>query len=50
MIDEMLETPEETTEATATTQDKTEKTKDKSKDPDPYCCTPPDNDPGPIGG
>ena len=48
MIHEMIEKPEKT--ANAASNDKSVEPKDKTEDPDPFCCTPPDNDPGPIGG
>ncbi len=49
MIEEMLKTDTATEYKAKEKKDKKDK-KDKSKDPDPGCCTPPDNDPGPIGG
>ena len=50
MIEDLLETTDTATkDKPKPVKDKKDK-KDKDKDPDPGCCTPPDNDPGPIGG
>ncbi len=51
MIHEMTEPQDEKTRpAAATAPDTTGDPKEGGKDYDPYCCTPPDENPGPIGG
>jgi hypothetical protein len=50
MIEDMLETTDEAITDKLKAKKEEKDKKDKSTDPDPYCCTPPDTDPGPIGG
>lgn len=47
MASELFKTAMEDAEAEKDTTTTTTESKSKKSDPDPYCCTPPEGDPGP---